>query len=517
MMSAVTAVEVPTERVARDVLENLLEGCQVVGFDFTYRYVNETVVAQSRTPRAQLLGRTMMECYPGIETTAMFAVLSRCMSTRQHGRFDNEFTFADGSQGCFELRFVPVPEGICVLSLDVTEARRTTAALARSEEQFRQAQKMDALGRLASGVAHDFNNLLSVILSYTSLILSDLQPGDPIAGDLQEIKTAGERASDLTRRLLAFSRRQILEPRILDLNEVIANMEKMIRRLIGEDIELKFVADAGLGKAKADPGYLDQVIMNLVVNARDAMPEGGKLTIETQNVELDALYAAAHLGVTPGAHVMLAVSDTGIGMDKATQQRIFEPFFTTKEKGKGTGLGLSTVFGIVRQSGGSIWVYSEPGHGTTFKVFLPRSEEQARAPVERVRGDGKVTGSETVLLVEDDDQLRCVAHGILERAGYRVLQAGNGPEALLACQKHGGPIQLLLTDVVMPQMSGRELAERVLFARPGIRVLYMSGYTDDAIIHHRVLAPGVALLQKPITPDALLRRLREVLDAPHGS
>jgi CheY-like chemotaxis protein len=372
---------------------------------------------------------------------------------------------------------------------------------------------MDAMGRLAGGVAHDFNNLLSVVLSYSCLLLDDLPAGSPMRDDLMEIQRAGERASDLTRRLLAFSRRQVLEARALDLNEVIENMAKMIRRLVGEDIDVRIAGTPNLGKIKADPGYLDQVLMNLVVNARDAMPEGGTLTIEAQNTELDASYAAGHFGVTPGPHVMLAVSDTGIGMDKATQQHIFEPFFTTKEKGKGTGLGLSTVFGIVRQSGGTIWVYSEPGHGSTFKIFFPRNDAvEASTPV--VMRVANLRGSETIVLVEDDDQLRTVGRGILERNGYHVLAAPSGIEAIAHCEQHGGPIQLLLTDVVMPQMSGRELAERVHAIRPGIRVLYMSGYTDEAIAHHGVLSPGIVLLQKPLTPDLLLRRVREALDAP---
>jgi two-component system cell cycle sensor histidine kinase/response regulator CckA len=511
-MSLPKAEHASSDRVARDVLDSLLEGCQVIGFDWTYLYVNDTVATQARRSREHLVGRTMMECFPGIDTTPMFSALRQCMTERGHGRMENEFKFPDGSQGWFELRFIPVPEGACILSLDISESKRTAAALARSEDQLRQAQKMEAVGRLAGGVAHDFNNLLSVVLSYASLLIDDLRPNDPMRADLQEIKRAGERAADLTRQLLTFSRQQVFQPRILDLNLVITDMDKMIRRLVGEDVDVRTAPGSGLGSVKADPGHIDQVIMNLVVNARDAMPHGGKLTIETQNVELDADYAEQHLGVTSGPHVMLAVSDTGIGMDKATQQRIFEPFFTTKEVGKGTGLGLSTVFGIVRQSAGSIWVYSEPGHGTTFKIYLPRTDEMdvvIPAPVQVAT----LRGTETVLLVEDDDQLRTVALGILTRNGYRILEARNGGEAFLLCAKHDGPIQLLLTDVVMPLMSGRELAERLAPLRSDMRVLYMSGYTEDAIVHHRVLSPGIALLQKPITPETLLNRVRQVLDA----
>jgi len=503
-----------SERIARDVLDSLLEGCQVIGFDWTYLYVNDTVAAQGRRSKEDLLGRTMMECYPGIDGTPMFVELHRCMEERKHTRFENEFTYPDGSKGWFELRFIPVPEGTCILSLDITEGKRAAVALARSEEQLRQAQKMEAVGRLAGGVAHDFNNLLSIVLSYASLLIDDLKPGDPMRADLEEIKRAGQRATALTRQLLAFSRQQVLEPKILDLNAIITGMDSMIRRLIGEDVEFNTLPRGDLGKVKADPGHMEQVLLNLVVNARDAMPGGGQLTIETGNAALDEAYSKEHLGVTPGPHVMLAVSDTGCGMDKATRERIFEPFFTTKEKGQGTGLGLSTVFGIVKQSGGSIWVYSELGKGSTFKVYLPRTGEILERPSLPPPAVGSLRGSECILLVEDEDQVRVVARGILTRNGYQVLDARNGGEALLLCEGHAGAIDLLLTDVVMPRMSGQQLAERLVPQRPTMRVLYMSGYTENAIVHHRVLDEGIVLLQKPITPDGLLRKVREVLDAP---
>jgi len=397
------------------------------------------------------------------------------------------------------------------LQRELAERQRAETALGETEEQLRQAQKMEAIGRLAGGVAHDFNNVLSVILSYSQLLLDDMTVTDSRCADVEEIKKAGERAADLTRQLLAFSRQQVIQPRVVDLNDIIKGMAKMNRRLVGEDVEYRTVPTPGLGKVMADPGHIEQVIMNLVVNARDAMPLGGRLTIETAEVVLDEGYAAQHVGVKPGPHVMLAVSDTGTGMDKATQQRIFEPFFTTKEMGKGTGLGLSTVFGIVQQSGGSVWVYSESGQGATFKIYFPRTDEMA-TPIAPKVVVATLRGSETILLVEDEDQLRVVARGILQRSGYRVLEAANGGEALLLCEKHQGEIQLLFTDVVMPRMSGRELAERLQPLRPAMKVLYMSGYTDDAIVHHRVLAPGIVLLQKPITPDNLLRKVREVLN-----
>ncbi len=400
------------------------------------------------------------------------------------------------------------------LQAEIAEHHRTTVALKQSENQFRQAQKMEAVGRLAGGIAHDFNNLLSVILSYSTLLEGDFAVGDSHRTDLQEITRAGERAADLTRQLLAFSRQQVLAPRVLDLNTVVAEMGNMLRRLLGEDVELRLVACAELGKVKVDPGQVEQVIMNLVVNARDAMPSGGILTIETDNVVLDPSYAAEHLGTKAGPHVMLAVTDTGIGMDLAIQAKIFEPFFTTKEQGKGTGLGLSTVFGIVQQSGGTVWVYSEPGKGTTFKIYFPRTDsagESSHAPPPIAAPS---RGSETILLVEDDTQVRVLARNILKRAGYQVLDAESAEAAIHLCERFSGHIHLVLTDVVMPKLSGRHLVEQLSTLRPTTRVLFMSGYTDDTVVHHGVLDAGVAFLQKPITPAALTNKVREVLDAP---
>jgi two-component system cell cycle sensor histidine kinase/response regulator CckA len=405
-----------------------------------------------------------------------------------------------------------------VLANDVTERTRAEEALRRTEDQLRQMQKLDAIGRLAGGVAHDFNNLLSVILSYSTMLVAQLGPGDAMRADLDEIIAAGERAADLTRQLLAFGRQQMLQPKIIQPADVVAGMEKMLRRLIGEDIELTILSRPRLGCVNVDPGQLEQIVLNLVINARDAMPRGGKLTLEWKNTEIDEAYAKDHVGAPPGPYVVLAVTDSGMGMDRATQARIFEPFFTTKERGKGTGLGLSTVFGIVKQSGGSIWLYSEPGHGTTFKIYLPRAaaRSDASAPLDDaspISTASTLIGSETVLLVEDEERVRGLVRTILRKYGYHVIEAQNGGDALLLCEQHAATIHLLLTDVVMPRMSGRQLAERLRPLRPAMKVLYMSGYTSDSIVHHGVLDSDIAFVQKPIRPEALVRKVREVLDA----
>jgi signal transduction histidine kinase/CheY-like chemotaxis protein len=389
--------------------------------------------------------------------------------------------------------------------VDVTEHQQL-------EEEFRQAQKMEAVGRLAGGVAHDFNNLLTIISGYAQLALDFLEPESQLRPYVDEILRAGDRASGLVRRLLAFTRRQSMEPQVLDLNGVVKGTEKMVRRLIGEDIEVVTALPPGLGMVRSDPAQLEQVIFNLSVNARDAMPNGGKLIIETANVELDQAYAGTHLAVTPGPYVMLSVSDTGSGMDAHTRAHMFEPFFTTKEKDKGTGLGLATVYGIIKQSGGNIWVYSELGLGTSFKIYLPRVVAYAEPLPPVIIPTSKPLGSETILLVEDEDSIRSLVLGILQAHGYTVLEAGRPREALEISKKFEGPIHLLFTDVVMPQMSGREVAEQISSERHDTKVLYMSGYTDQAIAHHGVLNPGVPFLQKPFTPEALTRKVREVLD-----
>jgi two-component system cell cycle sensor histidine kinase/response regulator CckA len=393
-----------------------------------------------------------------------------------------------------------------IVAQDVSERERL-------EAQLRQASKMEAVGQLAGGVAHDFNNLLTAIIGYSNLTLEALEPAHPVRADIEEIQKAGESAASLTRQLLAFSRKQILQPQILDLNSVVARVEALLQRLIGDDIELVSRLAPSIDRVNADPGQMAQIIMNLSVNARDAMPRGGKLTIETGNVELDEGYAAAHPGAAVGRHVMLAVSDTGTGMDSDTQSHIFEPFFTTKHTSDGTGLGLATVYGIVKQSGGSIWVYSELGHGTTFKVYLPRATQARDESVVEVT-PAPQGGTETILLAEDQPEVGAVTSAMLTRRGYTVLVASGGAEALRVAREHRQPIHLLLTDVVMPSMSGRELFAQLHVLRPEVRVLYASGYTDNAVVLHGVLEQGLAFIQKPFTPQRLLTEVRGVLDAP---
>jgi PAS domain S-box-containing protein len=392
------------------------------------------------------------------------------------------------------------------VGIDITERRQL-------EDQLRQSQKMEAVGRLAGGVAHDFNNLLTVISGYGHMILRDLPGEDPLHACVEEVLKAASRATSLTNQLLAFSRRQVIQPKVLDLNALVANMDRMLRRVIGEHIELETVLSPGLGSVRADAGQLEQVIINLAVNARDAMSEGGKLSIRTGNVEV-ARSSRLHADVRPGSYVKLTVADTGKGMDAEIMVHLFEPFYTSKETGKGTGLGLSTVYGIIKQSGGEVVVESNPGRGATFTIYLPRITEPALSAPSHEAEPAIRAGTETILLVEDELGVRQLVCEMLQRLGYQILQAGGGAEALQLFEQHKGSIDLLITDVIMPQMSGRELAQRLKLVQPSLKVLYISGYTDDMLAHHGVLESNVFLLQKPFAPDELAKKLREVLDAP---
>ncbi len=406
-------------------------------------------------------------------------------------------------------RLVPAVERELREAAQRAEKRKVEERLVLSDRMLQQAQKMEAVGRLAAGVAHDFNNILSVILSYSDMLLADQVPPERMKDDVEEIHNAALRAADLTRQLLTFSRQQVVAPRVLNLNEIVASLDKMLRRLVGELVEVKVVTSPDLGRVRADPGQIEQVILNLVVNARDAMPSGGRVVIETANVDLDETYAASHPHAKAGSHVMLSVTDTGTGMSRETQAKVFEPFFTTKEKGKGTGLGLAMVFGIVRQSGGTIWLHSEQGHGTTFKIFLPRSLEdlkEASSPPPAPREEG----AETILVVEDDPSVRQVLISILRRLGYRVLAAENPAHAIELCRAPE-PIHLVISDVMMPEKSGPELVRELNLIRPDMKTLFVSGYTDTSILPPGTSESGVHFLQKPITPDGLASKVREVI------
>ena len=491
----------------RTILENIGDAVFIADPQGRYLDVNPRACELTGYSRDELLQLTVSDTYPAQDRDAAALRIVDVAGGRA-AVTERPLLRKDGAILVVESNARRLSDGRLLGAVrDITERKRL-------EEQLRQAQKMEAVGRLAGGVAHDFNNVLTAIFGYADLLNEELPDGHQARLDLDEIRKAAQRASSLTRQLLAFSRQQVLQPMVLSLNDLVEDIQNMLVRLIGEDVQLRLGLSPSAGNVRADAGQIQQVLMNLVVNARDAMPTGGKLLVETANTELTEQYAEAHQPVAPGAYVMLAVSDTGSGMDAETKARIFEPFFTTKEKGRGTGLGLSTVYGIVKQSGGYVWVYSEPGRGTTFKIYLPRVDEPAEPLAPPQREARTLTGTEIILLAEDDEMLRPLSKGLLERLGYRVLEAENAIRALALADAHAGPIHLLVADVVMPGGSGRELARRLANSRPDTRVLYVSGYTDDAIVHHGMLEPGLNFLQKPFTPAALARKVRDVLDAP---
>ena len=494
----------------RFVTENIADAVFLLELDGRIALGNHRAETITGYAQAELVGRAFFSLLPEAGAREARARLSDVrVGVKVSPFFEVELIQKDGSRVLLEVHVTSVlkdgqPVARLGVARDITERRYL-------EDQLRQAQKMEGIGRLAAGVAHDFNNLLTAIGGRCYLVLNALTSENPIRREIEIIQDAAERAAKLTHQLLAFSRKQILDPCVLDLNATVTGIEPLLRRMIREDIEIATALDSAAGRVKADAGQIEQVLLNLAVNASDAMPNGGWLTLATGNVTLDEAYARTHAEVEPGPYVMLSVSDTGHGMTAEVQAHIFEPFFTTKEVGKGTGLGLATVYGIAKQSGGHITVYSEPGHGAVFKLYLPRVEEapgtaEPARPTEITR-----RGSETVLLVEDDEPLRTLAREILSIQGYTVLDAISPSEALRLADAHPGPIHLLLTDVVMPQMNGRQVADHLLAARPGLKVLFMSGYTDAAIVEHGVLEPGTQFLQKPFTPDGLSRKVREAL------
>jgi PAS domain S-box-containing protein len=501
-------------RASEQRLRTLLETVNliVLGLDANanVEYVNPFFLKVAGYEREEVVGKSWFQFLPERLRLGIEGVFRELLTQDLHPHYENPILTRQGKERLIAWNNTVLrdpkgqPAGTLSIGEDITERTQL-------EAQFRQAQKMEAVGRLAGGVAHDFNNVLTAIFGYTELMLGDLPEDSPMREDLGEIRKASQPAATLTKQLLAFSRQQVLEPVVLSLNDLVQDIEKMVGRMVGEDVDVRLNLAADAGNVRADPGQLHQVIMNLAVNARDAMPTGGTLLLETGSADLTAEDAEAHRPMVPGRYVMLAVSDTGTGMDATTKAKIFEPFFTTKERGKGTGLGLSTVFGIVKQSGGYIWVYSEPGRGTTFKIYLPRVEEPVEsAPTSRPMGT--LAGTETIVFAEDDAMLRPLSKGMLEKLGYTVLAAEDARQALELVRHHSGEIHLLVSDVVMPGKSGLDLARELEAVRPGLRVLFMSGYTDEAVVRHGLLERGTNFLQKPFTPAALARKVREVLD-----
>jgi len=510
-----------SEERYRSILESIEDGYYEVDIAGNFTFFNDSMCQILGYSKEEMMGMNNRQYTDQKNAKKLYQAFNKVFRTEQSAKgYEWEIIKKDGTKRDIDASVSLIKDisgnriGFRGIVRDITERKQAEKEMAALQEQLRQSQKIEAIGQLAGGIAHDFNNSLTLIKTCSQLALMDLKAGDPLRQTFEMIDKATQQSANLTRQLLAFSRRQIMELKVIDLNNLLLDMDKMLHRVIGEDIELVSVVAEDLGRVQVDPGQMEQVIINLALNARDAMPRGGKLTIETANVELNEKYVNNHVGVKPGSYVRVSVTDTGVGMTPEVRERVFEPFFTTKEVGKGTGLGLSTVYGIVKQSGGNIWVYSEPGKGATFKVYLPQVEEPLEEEKEKARRLERELpqGGETVLVAEDDGGVRSLVVQILKKQGYKVLEAANGEEAFTICEKHERAIDLLVTDVVMPVMSGRELAERLLLLHPKMKVLYMSGYADEAIVRHGVLEEGVNFFQKPFSMEALVLKVREVLD-----
>jgi PAS domain S-box-containing protein len=507
-----------SENKYRGLFESLVDGVAESDLEGTIISCNRAYQEMTGHTEAELKKLKYQDLTPAKWREVDKAHIEQAMQRGYSDQYEKERLRRDGTTFPISMRIwlkrnsKGEPVGFWGIIRDISERVRAQEERDKLQNQLYQAQKMESIGRLAGGVAHDLNNLLSPILGYGEMLLDDTAPSDPRREPLEEVVSAGKRAQTLVRQLLAFSRKQPLQFQAVDMNRLIGDFKKLLRRTVREDIRIRTKLSRSIPQVKGDIGQIEQVIMNLAVNAQDAMPEGGTLTLETSAVELDAAYAGRKKGVTPGAYVRVAISDTGTGMDDETLEHLFEPFFTTKETGKGTGLGLSTAYGIIKQHGGNIWAYSEPGLGTTIKLYLPVPEADFESEASLPQAAKNTKGSEVLLLVEDDRQVRNLSSVILQRQGYKVLPAPNGKEALCLLEEHKDRIDLLLTDVIMPDMNGKELFEKVSALHPGVRVLYMSGYTDDVIAHHGVIDAGVNFIEKPFTVKALAAKVREVLE-----
>ena len=502
------------EQVSTDFWRHSIDGFAFFDENLCLRASNPAAERMLSMSFADCEGKSLQQLSPEAETSGRLALYEEVMQSGTSCSIDDIKVPINGKVHRLCVKAFKVGSGLGIIITDISRlVKRLEDALYNAEVQLHQSQKMEAIGRLAGGVAHDFNNILGAMTGYCEILLEDLEDVDPMREDLEQMLRSCDRASSLTRQLLAFSRKQIMEPRVIDLNAIVADMHKMLRRLISADIELVPLLAPSIDAVKMDPGQIHQIVMNLAVNAKDAMPRGGKLIIETKNVKLDESFTSKNVGAREGPHVLLSVSDTGSGMDNETLNRIFEPFFTTKEQGKGTGLGLSTVYGIVTQNDGYIAVTSELGKGTTFFIYLPSvTDELTYSPQPPLEESPELLSPKTVLVVEDEPMMRKLMSRLLKKAGYDVIEAGHGGEALLLCEQHEGKIDLLLTDIVMPQMGGHQLAERLSSIRPEVRVMYTSGYTDDAILQHGDFPEGTAFIQKPFTRRDFLAKVREVLE-----
>lgn len=494
------------------LLDSLIEGFQVVDFEYRYVYLNQAALVHARRSASALLGRTIMEVYPDVEQLDSFRALRRCLEQRVHSVVETEFRYPEGDVATFEVHFEPVPQGCCMLTLDIGERKRADAALRAYAERLRQAERLEAVGLLAAGVAHDFNNVIGVILAYSEAALN--RASGPRREDIEGVLGAARRATELTRQLLAYGKRQAMHGEVVDPVALVRDLEGLLLRTLGSDVELSVVVSGQVGNIEVDPSQLEQVVMNLVLNARDALSAGGRIVIGLCEVEFDAIEAARHPGTQPGTHVELSVSDNGVGMDAETQARIFEPFFTTKSRGRGTGLGLSTVYGVVKQCGGDIRVSSEPGRGSTFKVYWPRcAREPASSPVELGASPTVVArprSEPTVLIADDDALLRTLSRDCLVAAGYRVLLASSGDEALALCRSEPS-LSLLVTDVVLPGTSGAALIREARTLQPKLKILCTSGHALSVLREEHGLASGTLLLAKPYFPSDLVRMVSELL------